>query len=182
MDNSSMKDLISIAEGSLITRDEAKNRVKTAVLKTDLNFKDVLHDMESQGTFTDKHVSVDDMKRSYQKAVTKSGGKSKKINTKDSSGKQVIVSLADQVNRAGINAEVIAAMDELGIGKTRGGKVKSALSSVANAAYGSMFGESIVNEAEVSDELVRKFFEKLINALEEVDESYTDGANEIEDS
>lgn len=176
-----MSDLIAIAEGKVITSDEARNRVMTIAKKSDLDPNELVQRMENYGAFSKPQIAVADLKKTYNAAVTKMGGNKKRINTGKSSGNDDLETLVQQVKSAGMEEEVLAAMNELGLGKDEGllgkaigaakgvGKGVAAGAKTAGKFAKAVVGEDVINEEEVSDELVRTFFQKLITTFEKTE-------------
>lgn len=176
-----MTDLMSIVEGKSVSNSTAMMIVRQTAKKQGIPDSELIRKMEDTGTLGKDLVDVGELKNAYRSIAKRNDldmgamNASVKKMKSDSSG---AADLANQVIDAGMKDDVLAKMDELGIGKEKGifgkslGALKGAAKGLGKGAetlgkFGSaVVGEGVINESEVSDELVRKFFEKLIAAFE----------------
>ena len=150
MTQPTMNDLLAVMEGKKISKGEAVSRIRQVVGNND-RLQSILKQWENEGWNTEDLVDVSDLNRFLKKnGIRKvSGGKSKVSSH--------VYDLANAIKQRGMEDQVLNAIEKQGIGG-KADKAKRFLGGVKKLA----FGESIVTEAEVSDDYVRDFFELLV--------------------
>lgn len=152
-----MSDLIAIVEGNIIPRGEAVSRIRKAAKDHGFDAKQAINKWEAEGGNYEKNVDVKSV-NSFLKRVV---GKKAKVSGGKSKGSSAIYDLADAVKREGLGDQVLSAIENMGIG---GGKDKlgRGLKGAGKFAKKLAFGEGVITEEEVTDDLVRDYFDALV--------------------
>ncbi len=154
MTDTSMSDLIAIAEGKVITGSEARHRIESAVKKHGIESElgRILDVWDQEYGGQSKTADVNHINRFLKKEV----GDIKVSKKKQQVGRD-IADLARFVKDHGIADRIMDMIDTYRVGGKRD-KAGRVLKGVKRA----MFGESILHESDVSDDVVRDFFELLV--------------------